>query len=46
MDRLSLESRINAEVYNFSGRIGLYANDFRGILLKSIQRKNLKLPAL
>lgn len=34
MDRLSLESRINAEVYNFSGRIGLYANDFRGNIIE------------
>lgn len=34
MDRLSLESRINAEVYNFSGKIGLYANDFRGNIIE------------
>ncbi len=30
MDQLSLESRINAEVYSFSGKIGLYLNDFKG----------------
>ena len=29
MDKLTLESRIRAEVYNFSGKIGLYANDFK-----------------
>ncbi len=34
MDKLSLESRINAEVYNFSGRIGLYANDFKGNIIE------------
>ena len=34
MDRLSLESRINAEVYNFSGKIGLYANDFKGNIIE------------
>lgn len=30
MDKLSLEARIQAEVYNFSGKLGFYANDFRG----------------
>ncbi|CAK7029113.1 serine hydrolase [Tissierella sp.] len=34
MNKLSLESRINAEVYNFSGRIGLYANDFKGNIIE------------
>lgn len=34
MDKLSLESRINAEVYNFSGKIGLYANDFKGNIIE------------
>lgn len=33
MEKLSLESRINAEVYNFSGKIGLYANDFKGNII-------------
>jgi len=30
MDKLSLEARIKAETYNFSGKLSLYANDFRG----------------
>lgn len=30
MDKLSLEARIRAEVYSFSGDLGLYANDFKG----------------
>ncbi len=34
MDQLSLESRINAEVYSFSGKIGLYANDFKGNIIE------------
>ncbi|MFA7412025.1 MAG: serine hydrolase [Tissierellaceae bacterium] len=34
MDRLSLEARINAEVYNYSGRIGFYANDFKGNVIE------------
>ncbi|MCK9443927.1 MAG: class A beta-lactamase-related serine hydrolase [Tissierellaceae bacterium] len=34
MDRLSLEARINAEVYNYSGKIGLYANDFKGNVIE------------
>lgn len=34
MDKLSLESRINAEVFNFSGKIGLYANDFKGNIIE------------
>lgn len=34
MDKLSLESRIKAEVYNFSGKIGLYANDFKGNIIE------------
>lgn len=34
MGKLSLESRINAEVYNFSGNIGLYANDFKGNIIQ------------
>lgn len=34
MDRLSLEERIKAEVYNFSGEIGLYANDFKGNIIE------------
>ncbi len=34
MDKLSLESRINAEIYNFSGMIGLYANDFKGNIIE------------
>lgn len=34
MDILSLESRIKADVYNFSGKIGLYANDFKGNIIE------------
>ena len=34
MDKLTLESRIRAEVYNFSGKIGLYANDFKGNIIE------------
>lgn len=34
MDKLSLEARIKAEVYNFSGKIGFYANDFRGNIIE------------
>lgn len=34
MDILSLESRIKAEVYNFSGQIALYANDFKGNIIE------------
>lgn len=34
MYRLSLEERIKAEVYNFSGKIGLYANDFKGNIIE------------
>lgn len=34
MEKLSLESRIKAEVYNFSGNIGLYANDFKGNIME------------
>lgn len=34
MDKLSLESRINAEVYNFSGKLGLYLNDFKGNIVE------------
>lgn len=34
MDLLSLEARIKAEVYNFSGSIGLYANDFKGNIVE------------
>ncbi|MDR7871704.1 MAG: serine hydrolase [Tissierellaceae bacterium] len=34
MDKLSLEARIGAEVYNFSGDIGLYANDFKGNIIE------------
>ncbi len=34
MNILSLESRINAEVFNFSGKIGLYANDFKGNIIE------------
>lgn len=30
MKKISLESRIEAEVFNFSGTVGVYANDFRG----------------
>ncbi len=30
MDKLSLEARIKAEIYNFSGMVGVYANDFKG----------------
>lgn len=34
MERLTLEKRIEAEVYNFSGKIGLYANDFKGNIIE------------
>lgn len=34
MYRLSLEERIKAEVYNFSGKIGVYANDFKGNIIE------------
>lgn len=34
MNKLSLKSRIEAEVYNFSGKIGLYANDFNGNIIE------------
>lgn len=34
MEQLSLEARINAEVFSFSGKIGLYANDFKGNILE------------
>lgn len=34
MDKLSLESRLKAEVYSFSGKIGLYANDFKGNVIE------------
>lgn len=34
MDILSLEARIKAEVYNFSGKIGFYANDFKGNIIE------------
>ena len=34
MDKLSLESRIKAEIYNFSGKLSLYANDFRGNIVE------------
>ncbi|WP_313756335.1 serine hydrolase [Tissierella sp.] len=34
MDKLSLESRINAEVYNFSGKMGIYLNDFKGNIIE------------
>lgn len=34
MDRLSLESRVKAEVYNFTGLVGLYANDFKGNIIE------------
>lgn len=34
MDRLSLEARVKAEVYNYSGKIGLYANDFKGNIIE------------
>lgn len=30
MDKLSLEARVKAEIYNFSGKLSLYANDFKG----------------
>ena len=33
-DRLSLESRIKAEVYNFTGMVGLYVNDFKGNIVE------------
>ena len=29
MDKLSLEARIKAEFVSFSGKVGLYTNDFR-----------------
>lgn len=34
MDKLSIEERIKAEVYNFSGLVGVYANDFRGNIIE------------
>jgi len=34
VDKLSLESRIKAEIYNFSGTMGIYANDFRGNIIE------------
>lgn len=34
MENLSLEARIKAEVYNFSGEIGLYANDCKGNIIE------------
>ena len=34
MNKLSLEERIKAEIYNFSGKIGLYANDFKGNVIE------------
>lgn len=30
MDKLTLEARIKAETYNFSGKLSLYSNDFHG----------------
>lgn len=33
MDKLSLEARINAEVFNFSGKLGFYASDFKGNII-------------
>lgn len=34
MDKLSIEERIKAEVYNFSGLVVVYANDFRGNIIE------------
>ncbi|NLY86129.1 MAG: serine hydrolase [Tissierellia bacterium] len=34
MDKVSLEARISAEVYNFSGKLGFYANDFKGNIIE------------
>ncbi|KUO72617.1 MAG: serine hydrolase [Clostridia bacterium BRH_c25] len=34
MEKLSLEARIKAEIYNFSGRVGLYVNDFKGNIVE------------
>lgn len=34
MDKLSLEARIKAETYNFSGKLSVYANDFHGNVLE------------
>lgn len=30
MNKLSLESRLKAEVVSFSGKVCIYANDFKG----------------
>lgn len=34
MDKLPLEKRIKAETYNFSGKLSLYANDFKGNVIE------------
>lgn len=34
MDKLSLKSRIKAEIYNYSGLMGIYANDFKGNIIE------------
>lgn len=34
MDKLSLENRIKAEIYNFSGKMSVYANDFKGNIIE------------
>jgi len=34
MDKLSLEARIKAEIYSFSGKMSVYANDFHGNILE------------
>lgn len=34
MDKLSLESRIKAEIYNFTGTMGVYLNDFKGNIIE------------
>lgn len=34
MDKLSLESRLKAEVVSFSGKVSIYANDFKGNIVE------------
>lgn len=34
MNKLDLEARIKAEVYNYSGKLSLYANDFHGNVIE------------
>lgn len=34
MSKITLENRIEAEVYNFSGKVGVYANDFKGNVIE------------